>query len=317
MTSWPWMKGVDVAIADPPISPVDKYDKRLSVKELITEHRTKIDEIRSILQSDNKDLYNPTKHDDLWILRFVLSHHNKKGIKKALKACQTTLEFRNKYSWVDETDIRFAPPGKSVKSTQQFYQYYEKNAIQHVSPDPKRGVQVFALLTGLNMNALVKNIDESEWLARWTYITEYSHQWLDYVTRTTGLLTKQIRIIDLKGIRTSDISMEANKRDGKAMSVMEDCYPQLLQGIFVCNSPGWVQGTWRVCRPLMPKRVVQKLDFITPSTKMKEKQRLLEHISEEHLPEQYGGKNKNNNNATTTTTTKQEESTSEVVVTVG
>jgi len=282
------MKGVDVAISDP-IPPVDEYDKRLPVKELITENRDKIDEVRDILRED--PLYDPQKHDDLWILRFLLSH--KKNVKKASKASKSTLLFRQQFN-MDEKDIRRDPPGESCcnKSTQRYFKYIKEGACEFVSPDPKRGVLIFANISDFACNDLVKNLDESEWLPHFSYITEFSHQWLDFVTRTTGRLTKQIRIIDLGGISMSDINMESNRRDGKAMGVMEDCYPQLLQRIFICNSPTWIQVPWRICRPLMPRRVVEKLDFITPDTKVKEKKRLLEFISEENLPVRYGGENK-------------------------
>jgi hypothetical protein len=54
------------------------------------------------------------------------------------------------------------------------------------------------------------------------------------------------------------------KRDGEAMGIMEDCYPQLLQSIFICNPPVWIQIPWRMFRPFLPKRVVSKFDFIAP-----------------------------------------------------
>ena len=75
MTSWPWMQGFDVAIADP-IEPVNEHDDRVSVKDLIKEHREKIDKIREGIQDD--PLYDPTRHDDLWIVRFWLSHKKSK-----------------------------------------------------------------------------------------------------------------------------------------------------------------------------------------------------------------------------------------------
>lgn len=44
MTSWPWMKGVNVAVADP-TDPVCPEDVRASVKELIAEHRDTINAV--------------------------------------------------------------------------------------------------------------------------------------------------------------------------------------------------------------------------------------------------------------------------------
>jgi hypothetical protein len=71
MTSWPWMKGIDEAISDP-VPQVNEYDKRPSVKRLIENSRETIEELKLALMLD--PFYSPLKHDDLWILRFVLSH---------------------------------------------------------------------------------------------------------------------------------------------------------------------------------------------------------------------------------------------------
>lgn len=286
MTSWSWMQGVELAIADP-IPPVTERDKRLSVKQLIAENRDNIDKVKSDLLGKDP-LYKPEKHDDLWILRFVLSH--KKNRKKALKAAKYTLAFRKEHKIDEWGDIRGVPPGIDCDKSKPTYQYSEEGTVQLVLPDPKRGVVTFFRMPGIDGHSLVKNVDESAWLLSFAYHSEFCHQWLDYVTRTTGLLTKQIRIIDLKGMTMSKISMEMNRRDGKAMGVMEDCYPQLLERIFIYNSPSWIQVPWRIARPLVPKRVVEKMDFINPSN-TKERNRVLEFISEENLPERYGGKN--------------------------
>lgn len=74
------------------------------------------------------------------------------------------------------------------------------------------------------------------------------------------------------------------------MGIMEDVYPQLLEKVFICHAPTWVQVPWRILRPLMPKRVVAKVDFINPDKKRNERERLYEYIDEEHLPVRFGGK---------------------------
>jgi hypothetical protein len=39
----------------------------------------------------------------------------------------------------------------------------------------------------------------------------------------------------------------------------------------------------------MPKRVVDKMDFINPDKKPNERKRLLEHMDESHIPVRFGG----------------------------
>lgn len=290
MTSWPWMKGIDVAIADP-IPPVNEYDERPSVKELIEKKRKIIDLVKADLADE--PLYDASKHDDLWILRFVLSHGKK---KRAVKAAKVTMAFRQTHKLDDEDFRAFPPAGPRThprgKVFKDYLQYCNDDALNFCVPDAKRGVIGFLDVPGIHQHELVKHFPEEEWLPAFLYMSEWSHQWLDYVTRTTGRLTKTLRIANTDGIRVKHINSENQKRDGKAMGIMEDCYPQLLQGIFVCNSPPWIQIPWRIVRPFLPKRVVAKIDFVSPEKNEKERKRFLNYISQENLPVRFGGEKK-------------------------
>lgn len=280
------MKGVEIAIADP-IDPVNAYDSRPSVKDLIVKHRDAIDQVKTAVE--NNALFDESKHDDLWILRFVMSH--KKKLKEAIKAARYTLSFRDERN-LDATDIRFHPVGPQALSEEvkRYFLYCTDDAVSITLPDPKRGVVGFLSLAGIHQNEMVKNLDEGDWLPTFVYIAEWTHQWLDYVTRTTGRLTKSVRMADLADSKLSGINNECNKRDGAAMAVTEDVYPQLLQQLFVCHAPAWIQIPWRILRPIMPKRVVSKVDFIYPDKREKERERLYEFVDEEHLPVRFGGK---------------------------
>jgi hypothetical protein len=287
MTSWPWMKGVGVGVADA-IPPVDELDDRPSVKGLIEENRIVIDQVRIELEAD--PLYDAGKHDQLWILRFLLSHKLDK--KRALKAAKTALIFRNEHK-LDEKDIRFSPVAKNHENeiVRKHQSFCQDGAVRFEVPDKKRGVVGFILYSAIDQHSMVKEMDKAHWLPALGYISEWSFQWVDYVTRTTGRFTKSIRLIDTRGFALSMISYEGLKLDGEAMGVMEDCYPQMLQGIFVCNPPSWIHIPWQICRKILPKRLISKIDFVRPDKNEKERKRILKYISEDNLPSIYGGKN--------------------------
>lgn len=141
-----------------------------------------------------------------------------------------------------------------------------------------------------SQNLLVEHLDEKAWLGAMCFLSEWTHQWLDYITRTTGRLTKTVRLLDTEFYKISNFSREGSRRDGVVANQMEDCYPQLLEKIFLCNPPVWAQVPWRVMRPFLPKRVVTKIDFISPRRNQKEKKRLLRYVSEENLAARFGGK---------------------------
>ncbi|KAI2510873.1 hypothetical protein MHU86_3494 [Fragilaria crotonensis] len=174
MTSWPWIKGVDVANADP-IPLVNEYDERPSVKALINKNRKIIDQMKQEL------LYDADKHGDLRILRFLLSH--KKHTKAALKAAKTMLAFRKEHK-LDERDIRGEPLGKSCKDTAvvEFLKHLSDDAITFGVPDVKRGVVGFFRYAGIDQHELVKNLDQSFWLSTFCYASKWSFQWTNYIT---------------------------------------------------------------------------------------------------------------------------------------
>ncbi|CAB9498712.1 expressed unknown protein [Seminavis robusta] len=286
MTSWPWMKGVEVAIADP-VEPVCTEDDRPAVKALILKHSEKIDKIKTALEDD--PLYNPKKHDDLWILRFWLSH---KKSKAAIEAAKHTLEFRKKYH-LDELDIRKMPPQevKDGKLAEYNAAWKRKDGIVCYHPDPKRGVIVFIAVEARDQNVLVEKLSEDYWLPALLYLDEYSFQCLDYVTRTTGRLTKLIRFADCRGLSLGGLNMECTRRDARFMALMEDCYPQMTECIFVCNAPTLIGVIWKTFSPFFPKRVRSKFDIVYPKDNAKDHKKLLRYISEENIPDIHEGKN--------------------------
>ena len=282
------MKGIEVAIVDPPIEPIcEEYDHRPAVKDLIQEYSEKIEKIKvGIIDHPH---YDSTKHDELWILRFYLSH---KKSSKAIEAAKVTLDFRHEYN-LDERDIRHIPPHRVTDGkVGKFMSFTHDGAILPTHPHSQRGVIMFIKPASMEMNALVENLTEDYWLPTFIYITEWSHQWLDYVTRTTGRLTKQVRFMDPEGMSLSKFNRECMKRNAHAVNHMEDYYPQLLEAAFICNPPIVVKGLFDIIRPLLPKRLKEKFHMINPTTNEKERKLLYRHISEDNLPTKYGGQNK-------------------------
>lgn len=283
---WPWMQGIEVAVADP-IDPVTPEDTRPSVKALITENRDKIDKIKAALVLD--PLYDASKHDDLWILRFWLSH---KKSKKAISAAKHALEFRKQYD-LDSKDIRHIPPQDSKEP--QVAEYWEKRcrkfAILCFLPDKQRAPVMFIQMSKMDPTS-VKEISEEAWDRAFIYSSEWAFQNLDYITRTTGRLTRSVRFIELTGISLFTHNDRAStQRDGKIMGKMEDVYPQLLETLYACNPPDWVHLLWVIARHVLPQRVLNKVDIIAPKKNEKERERLLKHISFKNLPDVYGGSN--------------------------
>merc|ERR1712194_479053 len=193
---------------------------------------------------------------------------------------------------LDEEDIRRIPPHRvSEGKVAAFFRYCLGGTIVPTHPHPQRGVILFVRPSTMDQHKLVEELSADHWLPTFVYITEWCHQWLDYVTRTTGRLTRSVRFLDADGMKPSVINRECLKRNGQAVGAMEDFYPQLLEAAFICNPPQVVKLLFNVVKVILPKRLKEKVDMIYPSQNKKERKRLFRHISEKDLPEKYGGQN--------------------------
>lgn len=297
--SWPWLADLNQVTPLKAIEPVDEYDIRESIPELLNEHSANIELVKQALKED--PLYEPFKHDEIWILRFLLSHKQK--VKKAAKAARHALAFRKKHG-LDEKDLRFIPPHSIPKgegetpfagceSLKRAWNIrYPRDSIVFTIPDKNRGVLGFLRFKDFKHDKeTMKLLSDADLAAAFIYNSEWAFQWLDYVTRKTGRLTKSARFVDFTGFSVFQVSRDATKRDGKIMGEMEDVYPQLLQCINICNTPHWVHALFATMRPLLPSRVVDKVDIVEPKNNKKEFKRILRFASKENLPVALGGDN--------------------------
>lgn len=281
---WPWMKGRPLAVADP-IDPVCPEDERPAVRDLIDMHRTAIDKIAEKLGESKH--FDPTKHDDLWILRYLISHKGKHS--SALDAALRTLEYRAENN-LDSQDIREFPPGPRAKdeAMQKYFACINEEDFIFDVPHPRRGVVAFIRAAGFDQT-MQERLTPQVRRKAFGYVNEWTHQWLDFITRTTGRLTKSVRLVDAKGTRLLQLNYRTLHLEASAANSLQDFYPQMLESFYICDPPSWQHIPWKILRPLLPKRVVEKVDFVAPFKSKAERKRLLKHLEEEHLPVKYGG----------------------------
>jgi len=293
-------------------SDVASHENRPFIKDLLAKHSAAIAFIRDSIQNDKdcKELSNKgenqKRYDDIWILRYVLSH--KGNAKSASKAALKTIKFREEkklnelgdirhrlrnWSVVNETSGSSEPlPGFSV-----FNKYCGDQAAFVTLPDKDRGIIIYCDVGQIDMNGIAEGMSEEDMKDNLLYSNEAIFQVVDDVTRRTGRLTKQMKIIDMGNVSLLKMNRVYLKRDGACSKAIEDYYPQLLGTLFVFNSPSWLSVVWSALRPLFPKRFVQKIDFLPPMSKIQKSKQshlkpILRYLSEEHLPERYGGQNK-------------------------
>jgi len=281
----------------------DPHDDRPFVKDLLKEHAEKIECVRQrILQSDDDKtpLWDPKRYDELWILRFLMS--NKYKVKEASKAALKTMKFRHENKLNELGDTRhliknYGVQRKEGDEKEEELPYYSvwnsvcgENCITISQPDPNRGIMVYMDVGRIDIDRLMGIMTKEEMKEYRMHATEASYQVLDEVTRRTGRLTKITQILDESNVSLLKVNRKAIKQDADISKEFEDYYPQALSSIYIFNAPSWVNALWAVLRPIFPKRLAEKIDFVPAAQTLYKP--LLRHVSEANLPERFGGKNK-------------------------
>merc|ERR1719491_2774680 len=174
-----------------------------------------------------------------------------------------------------------------------------------IQPNPDRGPILIFVMSTFNSDNVHELFSHEELLESNLYTNECIFQVLDEVTRRTGKLTKFCKIIDMDGWQLSKVNRSYIKADAAVSRELENMFPQLVGTVLLVNAPSWISIIWSFAKMFMPQRSISKVDFLPPMKKtkknsssssstssksqMKQLKPFLKYISEEHLPEKYGG----------------------------
>merc|ERR1712232_1497858 len=206
------------------------------------------------------------------------------------------MEFRAKYKLNDQnfranaTHLDGAKDADRLPVVQKVNECVNEYAALTTLPDDRRGVIMYCFVDKMDMCRLNETLTQEDLKMFYVYTNESIYQVLDDITRKTGRLTKLLKVVDMKGTTMGKMNRAYLSKDAAAAKEIDDYFPQLLGGFLVANSPKWISVIWKSCRPLMPKRVVEKVDFL-PSKRDNVQQRLLKFVSKRNLLERYGGDN--------------------------
>jgi len=295
--------------------PSDVVDERPLISDLLAEHFRTIEAVRDEILADEVGRFlhskgsNAKRYDEIWILRFVLSH--KGNVKSATRAALDTMKFREKKKLNELGDIRYRMVNVGIDPAypeewkdkewlpgQEFFaSCCEPNALIMYQPDMSRGVIELIDVGKVDSHAIAKGMCDAvgDWSNFNLYSNESNFQVLDHVTRTTGRLTKLCRIFDMRNVGWNTVSFDYVRQDSTACKVVEDFYPQHLGMACIVNCPDWLARMWNMGKRMLPKRVAEKVAFLPNMLKAgKTKDGLkpiLRYISIDDLPEKYGGTN--------------------------
>ena len=274
------------------------HDERPFIGDLLKKNASNIEAVRKIIEGDPlyKKGNNVSLYDDIWILRFLLSHKN--NVKSASKAAVKTMHFRDEHKLNELGDIRHKIFSTRTRPTSDHFPLNVKymscckdaDAILFLLPDKNREILDPVRFAHFDWKKIDETMSTEELQGHYMYQNECVYQILDDITRRTGKLTKLLRVVDLEDVRLGDVNISYLKKDGVASKMTEDYYPQLLGALALCNCPGWVTGVWNVLRHFFPKRTVEKVNIMGKKIRSKDVKFFLKYMSLENLPVKLGGR---------------------------
>ncbi|KAJ3212149.1 hypothetical protein HDU67_003985 [Dinochytrium kinnereticum] len=220
-------------------------------------------------------LYNPEIHDDHLLLRFLRAR--KFQIPLAKKMWSESEAWRKEYGTDDLKDNFDFPEYPVVK---KFYpRYYHKV--------DKIGRPLYVERFGvLDITQLFSVTSDERMLKNHVY--EYEklvHYRLPACSSRAGRhLEQSCVIMDLKGVSISMFPSVFGLVK-QVSTIAQNYYPEMLGKMFIINAPYVFTGVWSVVKPLLDEVTVNKIYLLGSGYK----ERLLEFIDADCLPESLGG----------------------------
>jgi hypothetical protein len=139
---------------------------------------------------------------------------------------------------------------------------------------------------GVRLKALKKaGVELVDLLFHFVYMTEFS--WTILEPSEKG---RTVTILDLEGIGLFDFAGDVVNFVRKSIGISGAHYPERANKIFIINAPGFFKGIWAAIKGMLDENTRQKIFILGALPTFKDK--LLEVVDADQLPEKYGGTNK-------------------------
>lgn len=209
---------------------------------LFHKHGERVRVLLQALRGDGHAVGDSTPYDDIWALRFVLSHPEDAD---AARAAAETLRWRAEMKEM----LAAAAAGKSLKR----FESLERLVVAQYHGETSTGTPLYIIRAGISNTVALTNAHTHEEMVEFMmYRKELGFLLCDAMTRKTRKLTKLVTVNDL-----SHVSLLAgtDKRFtavlGAASKLSETLYPQLLDRAVLINVPYIFGAIWSIIKGLM------------------------------------------------------------------
>jgi hypothetical protein len=223
----------------------------LACRALIKLHAGEIEKLRKLAQPLDK--FNPKEHDDIFLLRYILSNKSAAASIEAVKFCiEYRSEPKNKF-WFDKCAAGDALPMIDALAKRGL------NVMGfHTVPALDGGPVQLVRQGAVDFEPLL-DIWTDEEMIRWTSMQkEVAWQQCDRVTRETGRLVKLIVVNDFKGTPFRKPPSRWMNAFSESSKVAEKIYPQLVETTVMVNTPSWFKWVFSFIKLFLSKRTLEK-----------------------------------------------------------
>ena len=217
---------------------------------LFEKHGARVRVLLQTLSGDGHAVGDSTPYDDIWALRFVLSHPEDAD---AARAAAETLRWRAEKKEM----LAAAATGERPKR----FEVMERLVVAQYHGETSTGAPLYIIRAGIsNTVALTTEHTHDEVVEFMMYRKEIGFLLCDAITRKTRKLTKLVTVNDL-----SHVSLLAgtDKRFtavlGAASKLSETLYPQLLDRAVLINAPYIFGAIWSIIKGMVSTKTRAKV----------------------------------------------------------
>ncbi len=217
---------------------------------LFEKHGARVRVLLQTLSGDGHVVGDSTPYDDIWALRFVLSHPEDAD---AARAAAETLRWRAEKKEM----LAAAATGERPKR----FEVMERLVVAQYHGETSTGAPLYIIRAGIsNTVALTTEHTHEEVVEFMMYRKEIGFLLCDAITRKTRKLTKLVTVNDL-----SHVSLLAgtDKRFtavlGAASKLSETLYPQLLDRAVLINAPYIFGAIWSIIKGMVSTKTRAKV----------------------------------------------------------
>ena len=237
-----------------PIGDDSALYKREKIADLLAEHSDEVEKLRdSVKEMLPSEPVDGVAFDNIFLLRYILSF---KTAEQAVKPCRETLEWR-----VQNADILHRLTSEGIDGIPNASTFLKFQTVGDITTKFQGWTTYVVRTAHSDLPSLMGAMSIQEVSDYLTFSKELQWRECDILTRETGILVKNISIIDMNGFSFFGADRRFFKALGNSSKLSANVFPQLLGATICVNAPSFIHLLINSFGSLMPKSATDKQRF--------------------------------------------------------